>query len=459
MQAHSGRPKMTGNQVESPNEAMLPLLMRLSLPLLAVMLMQVGQSVANTAWLSRIDLKDGTILAGVGLVFPLGMIVYALANGLQVGVGAALARAVGGGDRMAASRIVSAGLLFAIAIGLGLVWIGFAYRQEILTAQGAQGSMREIASAYYLYSLPGVPALALVGLFMGLYQGLGKIDLLVKGGLIGTFANAILDPVLIFTFDMGIRGAALATVAAQYLALLYLSLSLLKISQRNQLFSRFRRPPIEVLGRVLRGGGAQALMQLCIAGSLIFYNRMVVHISSDALTAFTICGRIDYLLLTPIFAAGMALVTVVGQSVGAGQPERGLLAWRTAVYATAVAVFILAGVQVLLAPIVYGLLSEVPNVIHYAVLQTRIMVLFFPMISVSLLASEALQALGKPALSIALTAMRHVLVPVPVALVAVYLLGWGIIGVYVAAVAGIVASAGSSVILIRRSLGRSLLGR
>lgn len=431
------------------------LLVRMSLPVLVVMLVQVGQSVADTVWLSRIDLRDGTILAGVGLVFPLGMAAYALMNGIQVGVSAMLARAVGGDDRAAPGHISSAGLRLSLGAGLAIVCVGALFGERILVAQGATGAVLRTAAEFFWYSLPGIPAVLVVGYLMGLCQGLGRFDLLVKGGALGTFANAVLDPLLIFTFDLGVRGAAIATVVAQHLVALFLLASLPRASQEHRLIPRLTVPPGVVRG-VLRGGGAQALMQLCIAGSVAFYNRLVVGQDPDALAAFTLCGRIDYLITTPIFAMGVAVLTVVGQSWGAGKPERARAAWRAATWLAGGVVLALALLQIVLAPILYPLFSEVPGVVRYAVLQTRTMEVFFALIAVSVLASEAFQAVDRPDLSVLLTAVRHLLVPLPVALVAVYLLRFHVVGVYVAAISGMVVSAAITPLLVRRALAKGV---
>ncbi len=441
---------------KQPSVPLPSLMVRMSLPVLFIMLAQVGQSVADTVWLSRIDLRDGTILAGVGLVFPLGMAAYALMNGIQVGVGAALARAVGSEDREAPARISSTGLLLALGVGFTIAGLGAVFGEWILRAQGATGSVLRTAAEFFRYSLAGIPALMLVGYLMGLCQGLGRFDLLVKGGLLGTVANGILDPLLIFNMDLGVRGAAIATVIAQHLVVLFLLTSLPRASREHRLLPSMALPPSLVVRNVVRGGAAQAVMQISIAGSLVFYNRLIVSCDPHALAAFTLCGRIDYLVMTPMFAVGVSVLTVVGQSWGAGDRDRARKAWSAATRVAVVGVLVPAVLQILLAPILYPLFSSVPEVVRYTVLQTRVTELFLPLIAVSLLASESFQAVDRPELSIAVTALRHLIVPLPVALVTVFVLRWQVMGVYVAAVSGILVSAAIAPILVDRVLGKAI---
>lgn len=135
------------------------------------------------------------------------------------------------------------------------------------------------------------------------------------------------------------------------------------------------------------------------------------------MAAFTLTGRIDYFIITPMLAIATALLTVVGQNWGHGNVTRTLNAYWAAVALA----FYCAGVSryaYCTGTLDVSLFTRVVAVSDYAVLQTRIMALALPFVAISLLASEYYQAIGKPWYSVLLTLMRHVFISVPV----VYLL-------------------------------------
>lgn len=180
---------------------------------------------------------------------------------------------------------------------------------------------------------------------------------------------------------------------------------------------------------------AQMLMQLIIAVGIVIYNFFIVRLDVNAMAAFTLTGRIDYFIITPMLAIATALLTVVGQNWGHGNVTRTLNAYWAAVALAFSIVLVLAVMHIVLAPWMYPVYSCCCRG-DYAVLQTRIMALALPFVAISLLASEYYQAIGKPWYSVLLTLMRHVFISVPVVYLLAIVLEMRITGVYFGAMSG-----------------------
>lgn len=99
--------------------------------------------------------------------------------------------------------------------------LGYVYAQPLLRALGATNSIIGYAADFYYYSLPTVFSIMLIGVMMGLFQGSGKIMVIMKASLLGALMNIVLDPIMIFVFDFGVKGVALASFLAQLSVVAY----------------------------------------------------------------------------------------------------------------------------------------------------------------------------------------------------------------------------------------------
>ncbi|QRC79909.1 Multidrug export protein MepA [Klebsiella pneumoniae] len=246
----------------------------------------------------------------------------------------------------------------------------------------------------------------------------------------------MLDPIMIFVFDFGVKGVALASFLAQLSMVAYFIYTLMGLHIGLSIRIALRPFSWKIYREFLSVGMAQMLMQLIIAVGIVIYNFFIVRLDVNAMAAFTLTGRIDYFIITPMLAIATALLTVVGQNWGHGNVTRTLNAYWAAVALAFSIVLVLAVMHIVLAPWMYPLFTRVVAVSDYAVLQTRIMALALPFVAISLLASEYYQAIGKPWYSVLLTLMRHVFISVPVVYLLAIVLEMRITGVYFGAMSG-----------------------
>lgn len=427
------------------------LLLRMALPMFVGMLTQVTYAIADIFWLSHIDVANSGIIAGVGLIFPVGMGLFAIANGIQIGMGSLLSRTIGMQRLDRAQQILSVGITIALFFAVVIAVLGYVYAQPLLRALGATESIIGYAADFYYYSLPTVFSIMLIGVMMGLFQGAGKIMVIMKASLLGALVNIVLDPIMIFVFDFGVKGVALASLLAQLSVVVYFLYALMGLRLGLSVRIALRPFSWQTYREFLSVGLAQMLMQLIISIGIVIYNFFIVRLDVNAMAAFTLTGRIDYFIMTPMLAIAAALLTVVGQNWGRGNVTRTLDAYWAAVALAFSIVLVLAVAHIVLAPWIYPLFTHVGAVSDYAVLQTRIMALALPFIAVSMLASEYYQAIAKPWYSVLLTLMRHVFISVPAVYLLAFVLDMRITGVYFGAMSGTFVAASLAWRLLRIS--------
>ena len=361
---------------------------------------------------------------------------FAIANGIQIGMGSLLSRAIGM-QRLDRAQRIFVGRYHHRAILCDRdhrTWLCLCPAAIALT--GATKSIIGYATEFYYYSLLTVFSIMLIGVMMGLFQGAGKIMVIMKASLLGALVNIMPRS----NHDLCIRfwceRVALASFLAQLSMVAYFIYTLMGLHIGLSIRIALRPFSWKIYREFLSVGMAQMLMQLIIAVGIVIYNFFIVRLDVNAMAAFTLTGRIDYFIITPMLAIATALLTVVGQNWGHGNVTRTLNAYWAAVALAFSIVLVLAVMHIVLAPWMYPLFTRVVAVSDYAVLQTRIMALALPFVAISLLASEYYQAIGKPWYSVLLTLMRHVFISVPVVYLLAIVLEMRITGVYFGAMSG-----------------------
>ncbi|WP_294843784.1 MATE family efflux transporter [uncultured Gilliamella sp.] len=417
------------------------LIIRLSLPIFISLLTQVTYGIADIYWLSHIDVGRGDIIAGVGLVLPIGMVLFAIANGIQIGMGSLLSRSIGRKHLEKSQQILFAGITIVIFFSVIIYLLGYLYAEPLLHGLGASEDIFVYSADFYYYSLPTVFSILLGGAMMGLFQGAGKTMVIMKASLLAAVINIILDPIMIFIFNFGAKGVALASFISQIAFVIYFifSLSSLRIGLKLKFSLHYLSLP--VYKQILSVGLAQMLMQVIISVGIIIYNFFIVRLDVNAMAAFTLTGRIDYFIMTPMFAIAAALLTIVGQNWGRGNIERTLKAYKVSVVLAFSIVLILSIIHIVLASWIYPLFTQSTKTCDYAILQIKIMELALPFIAISLLASEYFQAIGESMYSVLLTLTRHVFISVPTVYLLAFVFKIGIMGFYLGAMSGTFISA------------------
>ena len=306
----------------------------LSVPMILEMLMESLFAVVDVFFVSRLGINS---VATVGLTESVMMLVYSLAIGASMAVTAMVARRIGEKDRDGACIAAIQSLYVAISISLLISLSGLFYSEEILRLMGAEEEIIKTGAVYTRWMLGSNLVIMFLFLINAIFRGAGDAFLAMRALWIANILNIILDPVLIFGWGpfpaMGIEGAAVATNVGRGIGVSYQLYHLfngkgvIKIARQH---IQLRLDIIKRLLKVASGGTGQFLIA---SASWIFLMRIMSLFGSEALAGYTIGIRVLIFTILPAWGMANAAATLVGQNLGARQPERAESSvWRTAFY-------------------------------------------------------------------------------------------------------------------------------
>jgi putative MATE family efflux protein len=420
---------------------MYKLLVRLSLPILTGMVVQIIYTVTNTFFISLIDKSDPSYIGGTGMVFPLLFLAMALASGMMTGVGSVVARAIGEKNHESLNKAAESSLILGVGLALVIMVCGYIWAEPLVKTLGAHGDYYKHGLTYLKWSLPFAGLMIAMHSIAGIFQGEGKMKYIMVTMLLGTVINVVLDPVFIFVLKFGVKGAALASVIAQSVSFLY---ALVKLQSKDNIVRiewRLDNISSKLVKDIAFIGFPMAVGQMAMAISILFFNHILIKIDQQAMAAFTLVGRFDQGVLMPVFALSSAMITVVGQNIGRGNIGRVRIAWRSGLVLSGTVVLFLASIHILIAPFLYRFFSDVPTVIYYCVLQTRVLELSFICAVFGIIGRAVFQAIGYPLPALALTIIRTLAIGFPFAYFFTFTLNMHANGVYYGMLVGNIATA------------------
>ncbi len=436
----------------------LPLMFKIALPFMAGIFFNSLYNIINIIWLSRIDLNDPSYVGGVGLVFPVVSLAIAINNGLTVGVNSLTARSIGKKDTVVLQVIPKAGLCIAFVFSILMLGSVYVCGPQIVRLLGAEKGYYTSALDYLYYITPSAIGLFFSAVFCGILQGEGDMKSVMLSMCIGTIANVILDPILIFGLGMKVKGAGLATSISQNLGLLYLIFIFIKrrkpMAGKQRNWFRLSSSEFSVMYQIMNVGFLQTISLLTVSLSSLVANNIAAHIDAAAVTGFTIAGRTDQIVFTPIFAIGAALVTMIGQNYGRGCYERLREIWRVSLIATFVVCTGIVTIMFFTSDWFMPFFSDVPKVIRYGVLQVKLVDYSFIFGGITVTGRSLFQGMGKGFPAFFLTVSRFFIFTVLFMILFVYVFGLGIWGVWIGYITGNVFSGLIAIMWVDKTLKR-----
>jgi len=306
----------------------------LAIPMVLEMVLESLFAVVDVFWVSRLG---ADAVATVGLTESLLMLVFAIGLGLSLSTTAMVARRIGEKDPKAAAVAGVQAIALGIAISLLVGIPSFIFAPNLLHLMGASPEIVHVGSGYARIALGGCGAIVLLFLNNAIFRGAGDAAIAMRLLWVSNIINLILDPCLIFGIGpfhkFGVTGAALATFTGRSIGVLYQFYRLLRGSERIRILREQIRLDFSVLFRLLRVS-LTGILQFAIAHtSWIGLVRIVSVFGSAALAGYTIAIRIVIFVILPSWGLSNAAATLVGQNLGAKQPERAEKSvWRTGLY-------------------------------------------------------------------------------------------------------------------------------
>jgi len=392
------------------------LLLSMSLPMMTSMLVQALYNIVDSIFVARIS---ENALTAVSLAFPLQTLMIALGGGMGVGVNALLSKALGEKDYKLVNKVANNGVFLSVVNALIFVLIGvFAVKPFYLS----QTSDTEIVA--YGVEYLSIVCCCSIGIytqfiFEKLLQSTGNTFYTMITQATGAIINLILDPILIFGLfglpELGVAGAAIATVAGQIVAgILAIVINEKKNHEVNVSLKGFK-PCGNTIKRIYIVGVPSIIMQSI--GSIMVYgmNKILMAFSSTAAAVFGIYFKLQSFIFMPIFGLNNGMVPIIAYNYGARHRKRMTKTIKLSV-AYAVAIMAVGTLVFQLIPDkLFMLFDASEHMLSMGVPALRIISLHFIIAGFCIVAGSVFQALGNAVYSMINSICRQLVVLLPAA--------------------------------------------
>ncbi len=411
------------------NDSVGRLVVRLAVPAIVAQLVNALYNIVDRIYIGHIADVGDIALTGLGLCFPIIMFVSALAALVGIGGGSRASILMGDGDLHGANEILGNCAVLMLMISVGSTALFQLTKEPLLYLFGASGNTIPYALSYleiYLWGSIFVQIALGMNNFITI-QGFSTISMATV--LVGAAVNIALDPIFIFGLNMGVRGAALATVIAQSVSAAWVIAFLVGKRTKMRLQLAFFRLKRSVILPVVALGVSPFIMQSTESLVTISFTSSLYRYGGDvAVGAMTICSSIMQFLCMVFMGLAQGAQPIIGFNYGAGNYRRVRQTFRLAIrwnLMVSMAGFLLFQVfpRQLLASFGKG------NELYYqfAVRFMRVFLLMVLINGVQMLSSNFFAAIGKPLKGMFLSMTRQVLFLMPLLLV--FPLLWGIDGI------------------------------
>ncbi len=424
-------------------------LFALSAPAIAGMLVMAIYNVADTFFVSL--LRDTTAIAATGIVFPIFQLIGAV--GLTFGIGAAsvISRRLGEQNRRAANEAGATAFYTSAAVGIAFSVTGAVLIEPILTLFGATESILAQATLYGRVIIGG-SVFQIVNMTIGnILRSEGAAMHSSAGQIVGAVLNILLDPLLIFTFDLGITGAAVATVISQAVAMLYLlSYYFLKRGALSPLSPGHVRVEAKTYAAIMALGLPTLVRQVLGSVSFGVLNNAAAAFGDSAIAAISLMLRVFMLLFMVLIGLAHGLQPLAGYNYGARRFDRVRETMRIA-FVTVVSLGAVASVggYVFAPAIIRVFAPQDAEVIAMGTLAMRYMAYALVPIGLVVLFGGIFQAFGDGRSAMILAAGQQGLFLIPAVLFLPRL--FGLNGVFAAQPVGFLLAFAVGALLMRRT--------
>lgn len=380
-------------QYRKMTETPIPkLITSLAVPTIISMMITSIYNMADTFFVSKL----GTSATGaVGIVFSIMAIIQAVGFTMGMGSGSNISRLLGEKRGELANRYASAAFFGAIIIGLAVAAAGLIFTDPLMRLLGATDTILPYAADYGRYIFFGAPVMCGAFVLNNVLRSEGKAILSMLGIGLGGLLNIALDPVFIFALDMGISGAAVATLLSQCVSFGILLSFFIRKKSASRLIFREALKDIRVYGVILKTGLPTLCRQGLASAASVALNVTAAPYGDAAVAAMSIVGRIVMFVQSIMVGFGQGFQPVAGFNYGARKFDRVRQSFWFEVKVGFAGLLLFAAVGFAFAPaILGGFRADDPEVIRIGALALRCQCIVMPLSAVSTITNMLLQCTG-----------------------------------------------------------------
>ncbi len=407
-------------------------LLLLSWPTMIAMLLHVGFNIVDTIFVGRLGPEA---IAAVSIVFPVVFLMFALGGGLGIGTTSLIARYIGANKVVEADNAAEHSFIITIVLSIVFTFLGLLFADKLYVLMGATPEVVLLASNYSRWIF-GFSFFMFIGITaISILRGLGDMKTPMIGMVSATLLNIVLDPLLIFGIgpfpELGIDGAALATVISRLFAVILMMYFIFSAKTKISIKPRHFKFRKFIIKETLRVGIPSSINQSMMSLAIMVITRIVAYFGPIAIAAYGIGFRIESLIVLPVLGVATAVITIVGQNVGAKRFDRAEKTVWTAAKLSFIFVFFIALLLFIFPGLIFSLFTDNPLLINYGIYFLRISFPAYIVVSVAIIISTAFQGAGHPMPALIMTILRLFILSIPLSLLFAFVLGFGLNGVWI----------------------------
>lgn len=433
------------------NEKMSKLLMNLSLPATIGMIVNALYNIVDTIFIGR-----GVGYLGIGgltVAFPIQMMIMAVAQMIGIGAASAISRSLGAKDIERADHVAGNSFLAVTFLGILICILGSIFVEPLLRLFGATDTLMPYGKEYIQVILLGSIYFPFVVSANNLIRAEGNAKAAMFSMLIGTVLNIFLDYIFIFPLDMGIRGAALATIVSQFVSLIYVLVYIYGGSSTLKVKLHHLKPDKGIMTEMVTVGFPAFARQF--AGSfvaIVLNNSLVVYGGELAISIFGVINRVTMFLFMPLFGIVQGMQPIAGYNYGAKRIDRVKEVLKLSILYTTVFAAFSTMIGELFPGAIFGMFDDDPLLIEKGVTALRISIAMVPIIGVQIVGAALFQSLGKAMPSLILSLLRQVFLLIPLVLILPRLFGLGLLGIWLSIPLADVLSTLITIVLLKSEM-------
>ena len=423
--------------LENPKKALISM----SIPLIISLLITSFYNLIDAAWVSGLG---ADALAGVGFFTPIFMILIGFGNGLGSGAAFALSKYLGEDNKQKADNASFHSIIIDIAISILITVILLIFLNPILNAMGA-GWTIGYATDYGVVILLGSIFIILSNALYGIFRGEGDTTRPMYAMIASAILNMILDPIFIYTLNLGVRGAAIATIISSIFVILILLywFYVKKDTYLKPYFGNFDFKR-DITVDIVKVGIPASIQLLNNAFFAAVFSALLAFVgSTDSVAVYSTGWRIVTIGTTPILAIGTALISVIAANYGAKNYRNIKTAHRYAMKVSIVIAFIVAILTNVFAGEIASVFASSGSSVRIASQLTSFLswiVIYYPSMAVGVASTYVFQGIGKGVTAMFQTIMRETGFTIFFAVLFAVVLGYGVWGAWMGIVLGEIVS-------------------
>ena len=395
------------------------LILKMGIPMILSMMLQAFYNIVDSYFVSSMEGVGDAAVNALTLAFPIQALMVALAIGTGVGVNSLLSKFLGMGDRKAASRIAGNAVFLSVCTYILFLIFGLFFVDAYISSQTSDPIIQEMGCSYLKICTVLSFGSVIYMIYEKLLQGTGKTVLSTIAQVSGAITNIILDPIMIFGMfgcpALGIAGAAYATVIGQVVSLVLGMIFHHTKNKEIETKAEYLVPDKEIITAIYRVGIPAIIMQALMSVMTYCINIIFVRVSGSVVTAYGIYFKIQQFVFFAAFGLNNAIIPIVAFNYGMRDRARISKAIRCGLLYNAI--IMLAGAVLLqvFGKQIIGLFDVSTEVKELSIQAVRIVTLGYILVGANVIFQGIFQALGEGIKSLVISAIRLIIVVLPLA--------------------------------------------